>query len=287
MPKTYYFSPLTDKILIIFKFDFYSKRKAEIFSSIFRAFLIFNFSFFSLSISAKNVPELEHLVNVRAIAQDTKGFIWFSNSQGLTRFDGKKIITFSSNNKLWTIPFSHPQDMSVVDEMLLLSTENNRLWVFDPFQGSASAINIKTESPTIYHAVKFKENYYAFSKAPDNLYRYNPNTLQTTTLQENVKLSKFLQTEKHLYYASKNNLFEIKEDKIVKSLTLEINAISAISAISNGVIIATRDKLYFLADNGQLTYIDINNSITAIAAENKAFNSTGSNFLTIDANNVC
>ena len=52
--------------------------------------LMTNFSFASDSIDIKNLSHVEN------IFQDKKGFVWFAGQQGLTRFDGEKVIHFST-----------------------------------------------------------------------------------------------------------------------------------------------------------------------------------------------
>ena len=237
---------------------------------------------FSPNIQAENVPELEHLVNVSSITQDNKGYIWLSNSQGLTRFDGKNIITFSNNNNYWPLPFSHSHHITTTDNKILISTENNRLWELAPLSGKANVINIKTISPTIYYAVKFQDNYYAYGKAPDNLYRYNNKNSETKVLTENIHLSNLVATQKHLYFSTDNGLFQVKGDKVLAILKQPINAVSA---VANGLIVATKNQLYYFSDDGNTQNIAINETIHAITPENQFFTnkSNNSHFFTIDS----
>ncbi|WDE10491.1 ligand-binding sensor domain-containing protein [Thalassomonas haliotis] len=248
-------------------------------SSFYTLLALYLLSFISLNTSAKSIPELEYLASVNAITQDEMGYIWLANNQGLTRFDGKNIITFSSNNNHWPLPFSHPHDMSSVGNKILISTENNRLWEFDPKNGSALAIGINTDNSSIYNAVEFQGNYYAFSKSPDHLYRYDPKNQQTIKLQENIQLSQLVRTNNKLYFSSNNALFEITPNKISKILTLDI---TSISTAGNSLIVATANKLYYFSDSGQTKSIDIGEKVYAITPENSRVDGAGDNFYTIN-----
>ncbi|WP_281560120.1 hypothetical protein [Thalassomonas sp. RHCl1] len=284
MPKTYCFHFFFDKFLAAIKCitSYLDKYLGKVFLS-----LVITCVFSPSSTAEKNVPELEHLVKVKSIVQDDRGYIWLANRQGVTRFDGKNIITFSNNNSYWPLPFSYTHNISSAGNKALISTENNGLWEFDPLSAKATLVEMNTASPTIYHAVQFQKVYYAYSKAPDNLYRYDPKSYTTKVLAENIQLNNLVATQKHLYFSSIKGLFQVKGDKILTILNQPVNAINR---VSNGLIAATSNKLFYFADNGAVTSIIIDEIIHAITPENQNISSSSNNpidaFFTINANGV-
>ena len=245
-------------------------------------YLIISYTFLSHSTSAKNVREIEHLVHVKSIIQDEKGYIWLANRQGVTRFDSNNIITFSSSNNYWPLPFSYAHDISAIDNKILVSTENNRLWELDYLTGEASALHINTKSPSIYQAIKFHGNYYAYGKAPDNLYRYNAKNSETKVIAEDILLKNLVKTGKHLYFSTNKGLFQVKDDTVISILNEPVNAIGV---VAQGLVAATQNNLFYFADNSKIKKIAINEDIHAITSENKALtsNTDSEAFFTINA----
>ncbi len=75
-----------------------------------RNILLFCTLFFFLkktTVQAQNIPQIEVLTteqgltfrDVRAVAQDTMGYMWFGTQQGLNRYDGYNFKVFNSNKK--------------------------------------------------------------------------------------------------------------------------------------------------------------------------------------------
>ena len=54
----------------------------------------------SIEVHTKNLTATDGLANnsIRHIYQDSKGFIWFSTLNGLSRYDGNSFVTFRPQN---------------------------------------------------------------------------------------------------------------------------------------------------------------------------------------------
>ncbi|WDE06876.1 hypothetical protein SG34_008245 [Thalassomonas viridans] len=275
---------LFNKFSVVIKFIKNFSEKFQI-SHLIKALLctLITYASLTLVVSAKSIPELEHLVNVKSLTQDSKGYIWLASRQGVTRFDGKNIITFSNNNNYWPLPFSHAHNVIKTANKILISTENNGLWELDPLSGETTPINIDTQSPTIYKSLRFQNSYYAYGKSPDNLYRYNTSSSETSIIASNIQLHDLVATKKHLYFSTNDGLFQIKENEVINIIGQPVNAINS---VAEGLAVATKDKLIYFADNGQTHSITINETIHAItpgsAASAPDTKTNGKTFFTIN-----
>jgi len=219
------------------------------------------------SLHANQADELSRLTNVRNIIQDQQGFIWLSGQHGLTRYDGEKLITFSNNSPEWQLPFTWTHGVQQVNSQLLVGTENNGLWLFNPKTGQSSPLNIKTQSDAVYYAKFFNGQYYIFTKSPSILYRFDPQTSITHILSENIKLNGFLTTKDSLYFFNKKGISKISSNNITPLIKAPIK-----SAIANEewIIVAT-DKALISFYNGQKkATLAIDKDISALTFENNS-----------------
>ncbi len=108
------------------------------------------------------------MANTSKIIQDSRGFIWLAGQNGLSRFDGEQIINFSSRNTIWPLTFSWLHDVAIENDALLLATETDGFWRFDPNTGQALKILADIPRKSIYDVISFKGDHYI--NAPDTLY---------------------------------------------------------------------------------------------------------------------
>jgi len=232
---------------------------------------------FVASLHASQADQLYRLTSVKNIIQDKQGFIWFSGHQGLTRYDGNELINFTNTSSNWQLPFAWTNDVQRVNSQLLVSTESNRLWLFDPKTGLSSPLNITTKSDTIYFASFFNGQYYIYTKAPNILYRYDPQTSSTEILNKNITLNGFLTTKNSLYYHNNMGIYKIKQHEIKLLLKAQVKA-----AIANKewLVIATDKALITFQNEHQEAVKNIDNKISALTFENNS-----DNFFTINNKN--
>lgn len=234
--------------------------------------------------NADSSTALNHLKNVYDIIQDQQGYIWLTGQQGITRFDGNNILTFASHNNEWPTHFTWTHSISTATNNLLVATEGNGLWLFSPKTGESSKLNIKAVSESLYNAIYFKKQYYFYTKVPDNLYKFSPETNTTTLVKNNVSLKNFLQTNKNLYFYNSKGVFKIIDNEVKTFIDIEVK--EAI-VINNKFIVANKNSLnsYQTDDSAppptKVISIQVEQSITAMSAE---YGTT--NFFTIDVNGL-
>ena len=237
----------------------------------------FLFLIFTSSIQAESIKLLSRLSMVNEINQDLQGFIWLSGQQGVTRFDGENFINFSSNDSKWKLPFTWIHDVQVVNERLLMSTENSGLWLFDPQTGNSSPLNIKTKTNAIYRARFFDGKYYIYTRSPNILYRYDPKTSVSHVISENINIEDFLIHNKSLFYHNNKGVYKITPDGFI---TIIEASIKSVIANKEWLIIATeKDLISFKAEQLQ-TKETIRKKVFALTFE---FNTN--NFFTIGNKN--
>lgn len=234
-------------------------------------FLAFSLLTFSLTSHANNTTSIKTLSNVAKILQDKRGLIWLSGQQGLTRFDANNNITFSLSNQAWPLPFSWINDIELIDDKLIIATEIDGLWLFDPRNGKANKLPVKTPKESYYNVTSFKKNYYI--NAPHNLYRFNPRTNTTKLVHRNIEIKSLVHSKNQLYIANNNGLYQLRNEQLVQVIS---EPITALTALSNAVIAITPTKIYKLNDNGNQSSIEHNEEIYGLT---KAFNTD--NFFTI------
>jgi ligand-binding sensor domain-containing protein len=211
------------------------------------------------------------MANVNQLVQDNKGFIWLAGQQGLTRFDGEQTITFSSSNTAWPLSFNWVHDVAIDNEHLLLATETDGLWRFNPKTGQAKKILADIPQNSHYNVISFQGNYYI--NAPDKLYRYNTSTNITDVIDNDIKITKIIHSNKYLYVSSQSGLYLLKNNSLIKILN---EPIFALTALSSGVVAITKNAITRLDDNGNRLSIQKNSNIYAATKE---FNTN--NFFTV------
>ncbi len=215
-----------------------------------------------ISTHANNTYSINKLASINNIIQDQQGFIWLGGQQGLTRFDGSESITFSSSSPQWPLPFNWIHDLSSVGENLLIATETDGLWQFDPKTGQTKAILADIKRKNVYGITVFHDNYYL--NVPNNLYRYNPTTATTTLIKHDLIIRKIAHTQKRLYVSGISGLFRVDGNELKQVLN---EPIKAITALSNIMIAVSPSKIYALHDDGTLTTLKISQKIYAITKE--------------------
>ncbi|WP_232771403.1 ligand-binding sensor domain-containing protein [Colwellia sp. 12G3] len=201
--------------------------------------------------------------NVAKIIQDKRGFIWLAGQQGLTRVDDNSNITFSLNNQEWPLPYSWVHDISLINDQLLLSTETNGSWLFDTRTGETENIPADIPRQSHYNALMFKDNYYI--NAPNKLYRYNPTDKKTHVISPDIIISNIVHSQKYLYIANNEGLFQLQGEKLQQVIT---GHITALVALTSAIIAITPDKIYRLPDDGKLSSIEHSEKIYSVT---KAF----------------
>lgn len=211
------------------------------------------------------------MANVSKLVQDNKGFIWIAGQSGLTRFDGQQTITFSSSNSAWPLPFNWLHDVTIDDEYLLLATETDGLWRFNPETGRAKKVLTDIPKKSHYGVINFQGDY--FINAPDKLYRYRIKTSVTELIDNNIKIRKIAASNKHLYISSQSNLYQLQNNVLVNILNEEV---LALTALTSGVVAVTKTSIIRFNDDGTQFKI---NKINNIYAATKEFNTN--NFFTV------
>lgn len=204
-------------------------------------FLIFT----STNISASPANPLSSYVKPQNIVQDNNGYIWFAGQTGLSRFDGRNIISFSSQSTQWNIPFTWIHDITPEGDDFIVSTESQQLWKFNPTTRKTSQVEINLPSKTIYNTIVFKGKYYL--NIPKNIFQYTPSTKSTSLIAESVDISFFKKTNKNLYAAGRGGLFKYENNTF---LPLINENIYHISTNDNGILVITQNNIIFIDDNG-------------------------------------
>lgn len=216
----------------------------------------------SLPALANNNIPIGTIATASKIVQDKKGFIWLAGQQGLTRYDGEQAITFNSGNSNWPIPFTWLHDVAIDKDKLLLATETDGLWHFNPQTGEATKIPADIPNSTHYDVKYFKGNYYI--NAPNKLYRFNLEDNTTEIIHNNIHIRELTHTNTHLYVSSKNGLYKLNDRKLTKVINEPINAVTT---LSSSVIAVTKSAIFRLNDDGNNLSINIENNIDAVTGE--------------------
>jgi len=217
----------------------------------FAIFLALSLLSLCFSSHADNITSINTINNVSKVLQDKHGFIWLSGQHGLTRVDGNRNITFSLNSQEWPLPDSWINDISLVDDKLMIATETSGLWLFNTHNGKAKKLAVDIPRQSHYDALLFKNNYYV--NAPPKLYSFSPSTNTTKIIHQNIIIDKLVHTNEQLYVSSIDGMFHLKDERLIRVIA---EPITALTALSNAVIAITPSKIYRLSDKGLLSSID-------------------------------
>ena len=222
------------------------------------------FFLFIYNAHANDFSSIKHFSNVNKIIQDEQGFIWLAGQQGLTRFDNNEAITFATNNQQWPLPFTWLHDVVPDGENLLVATETNGLWRFNPKTGKATALLTQLKHKSVYNVIIFSGIVYY--NTPSSFNSYNPITGVSRLIKDNILIKDIVQTKKYLYASTKMGLFRFNKNK--NQLELIFNKpIEAITSLSHHVVFTTATKIISLHDNGKKIAIDYTHKIYKLAKE--------------------
>jgi signal transduction histidine kinase len=74
--------------------------------------------------------------NINHLMQDSRGFIWFSTSQGLARFDGSHFVVYGHSSKdSSSMPFDFVPKSIELNSHELLFVSGTKLWMLNPING--------------------------------------------------------------------------------------------------------------------------------------------------------
>ena len=229
--------------------------------------LLAPFIFFVYSANAEETNVLSTLANVESIVQDNNGFIWFTGQQGLIRYDGKELLTFSNHDVKWKLPYTWTHNAAAIGDQLLISTESKGAWLFNPNTGTTQPLNINVSDNSIYAGEYFKGKYYVFS---DHLYLFDSSTQKTTVLATNVNMTNLIKTDNHLYGHTKQSVSLITSTGAEAFINYPINAAKSVGSL---LAVASNNKIQLFDRKILLFEKTLEHSIIAItkAHNNKHF----------------
>ena len=207
---------------------------------------------------------LQYLSQVSSIVQDEQGYIWLAGQQGLTRFDSVDTLTFTQNSPRWPVPFNWIHDMVLANHHLLIATEKNGSWLFDPRTGKTTPVPINISNMSHYQVCYFQHAYFIYSREDSTLYQLTNNN-QTRVIKGNINVLQFAQTKQHLYFSTPLGVFEFTQDTIKPIYN---GSISTISVVNNQLFIASRNTLMRIEENKIATQISLLAPLTAITPSN-------------------
>lgn len=209
-------------------------------------------------------PSIQYLAKVNDITQDSRGFIWLSGHQGLTRFDSINSLTFSANSPDWKIPFSWSHELEPFEDKFIVSSENNGSWIFNPVTGEVEALDIKTNKSSHYHTIAFNGSIYVYSNL--NVYKYDIATKVTKKIFNSGGTSFFVKTPNKLYMkVASKGMFVLEGDTFEQ---LSDKNIREIIAVNNLVVAVTTESIDVLEDKTIIQSLSINKPINGLTKEN-------------------
>lgn len=200
--------------------------------------------------------EIKNLTQVNKLLQDEYGFIWLGGQQGLTRFDGKQSINFSSDNPKHLLPFNWIHDFAQDNDLLIMATETHGLWSVNIKTGQAKPIITDIGDNSFYDVTIFRDNYYF--QTENSLYEYQPTTGNTYLITNNIIIDGIASTKEHLYVFSASGLYLLEGRALNKVMS---QPVISILTIDDTLVAVTTDKIYLIRDTGEKVSIANNRNI--------------------------
>jgi ligand-binding sensor domain-containing protein len=200
--------------------------------------------------------EIKNLTQVNKLLQDEYGFIWLGGQQGLTRFDGKQSINFSSDNPNHLLPFNWIHDFAQDNDLLIMATETHGLWSVNIKTGQAKPIITDIGNNSFYDVTIFRDNYYF--QTENSLYEYQPTTGNTYLITNNIIIDGIASTKEHLYVFSASGLYLLEGRALTKVMS---QPVISILTIDDTLVAVTTDKIYLIRDTGEKVSIANNRNI--------------------------
>jgi len=222
--------------------------------------IFFSTSFYS---NAQHYNNLTPYIKTNDIIQDKNGFIWFAGQKGLSRYDDANVITFSSQSEEWKVPFTWIHNITLVDDDIIVSTEADKLWKFNPKTGQASKLSISLPLGDIYGFLEFKGNY--FLNISNDIYEYSVEKETISQRANNIKISLLEKTQGNLYIAGKSGLYKLHNNSFSAILNDEV---TSITSVPTGIIALTNKTIYYFGDDGNQNKIPNNGQFTVSTKSN-------------------
>jgi ligand-binding sensor domain-containing protein len=190
--------------------------------------------------------EIKNLTQVNKLLQDEYGFIWLGGQQGLTRFDGKQSINFSSDNPKHLLPFNWIHDFAQDNDLLIMATETHGLWSVNIKTGQAKPIITDIGDNSFYDVTIFRDNYYF--QTENSLYEYQAATGNTYLISDNIIIDGIASTKEHLYVSSASGLYLLEGRALTKVMS---QPVISILSIDDNLVAVTTDKIHLIRDTGE------------------------------------
>lgn len=209
-------------------------------------FLILTLVSITPQTTAENIDQLSNFVKIKKIIQDDNGYIWFAGHNGLARFDGENVITFSSYNEKWNIPFTWIVDVIKEKNDFIITTESHQVWRFNPKTGQTSQLNINIPDNNLTITGIFKNDYF-FKNIKNQIYRYSTINNLTTVIAEKLDISHITPTKENLYFGGRNGLYRFDNNTFIN---LSPNEVLCIADLREGIVIVTEKSIVYRGDDG-------------------------------------
>ncbi len=206
----------------------------------------------SVSANSHEFNELNTIGNITDIHQDNESYIWLSTIDGLSRYDGKELLKFSTNEITWKTPFSWVNSIEPFQDKIIVSSAVNGLFLFDPQTGTSSEIELPEYIQNPDHATYFKG--YIYFENRDAIYRYNLTSLETTLIKDDVDLFGMQATNDNLYILSRIGICHLANDKFNNIFP---NQVDTFTSVNNNLIFQHEGQLLSMIDTRVVAKTDV------------------------------
>lgn len=210
-----------------------------------------------------------HTLSISAIVQDAEGFLWFGTTEGISMYDGKEFVPYTS------IPFQRNSLASIVVQTMLMEDNGEILWIgtyagLDCYNIATKTFSHYTVSDDVVVSllIDSKGRFWAgtlngltlLNRETGKIKIYNSTKDSTTGYIGNNTIRNLYEDSKGIIYAATyDGLFEYDEttDTFVKSRLLKKG-----NPASNGTVYDVyedADGTYWISswmDNGGLIKVD-------------------------------
>ena len=221
----------------------------------FFTFLLFTITSLGFSQESSSFSKVKNLPNqwVKAIAQDSLGFIWIGTEDGLCRYDGNQIKTLRhSIEDKNSLAANSIEDIISTSQELIVGTQGGGMSIFNTQKAKFKTINKYKDGTFSYvkKINKISKNNFILS-TDEGLFKYNKVNDSINRIGIGIINSEIVVIDSNTIWVSRNNMlykYNLKENKILFSKEFK-STIKMLAMVKKQLLVAFNKR--FISFNEQ------------------------------------
>lgn len=227
---------------------------------------LFSLSFY-ISLSQQLPPIIKYSKNEYQagiqnwmISQDSNGFLYFANNEGLLEFNGSNWTLYPTNNETIMRSVHCINDKIYSGAYMEFGFWERKANGLLTYQSLSESIKDKIQDDEQFWGIFPYDNWILFQSL-ERIYAYNLKSKQFSIIEPQGKIYKAFKTSKGIFFQTNKGLYEIEQGKsklFLDNPIINDNRIINILDSKNGLLLVTQKQGIYLLNDENLTRFETN-----------------------------